>query len=141
MRLLKVVLAVSLLCAVPLARALGQEEAVKSVQDGVFTTAQAERGEKVFGNICAECHQIEEFATSGYMDSWTGARVSEFFDLIQATMPEDNPGSLRAREYADVLAFFFTMNGLPPGEDEMESEFTALQQILIEGPYPKGSND
>ena len=49
-------------------------------------------------------------------------------------MPEDSPGRLRLSEYADVLVFIFSINGLPMGETEMSSDAELLQQILIEGP-------
>ena len=49
-------------------------------------------------------------------------------------MPEDNPGGLIPGEYADVLAFIFSISGLPTGETEMNSDAELLQQILIEGP-------
>ena len=133
---LKVMSAVTLILACAALRVAGQE--TWTVQDGVYSTAQAERGDKLFGSICAECHQPDEFSTNGYMESWSGASVSELFDLIQATMPEDNPGSLRDQEYAAVIAYLFSLNGLPTGEEDMKGEFASLGQIRIEGPFTEG---
>ena len=54
------------------------------------------------------------------------------------TMPEDNPGSLRSAEYAAIIAYFFELNGIPAGDTEMDSDISALENIVIEGPYVEG---
>ena len=54
------------------------------------------------------------------------------------TMPEDNPGSLRSAEYAAIIAYFFELNGIPMGDTEMDSDISALENVVIEGPYVEG---
>lgn len=107
---------------------------MRSVQEGVYSEVQAQRGAKVFESVCSECHDLEEF-TTGFMDSWDGATVYPFLDSLRLSMPEDNPSSLKNREYVDVIAYLFSSNGLPAGDAEMESDEAALQEILIEGPF------
>jgi quinoprotein glucose dehydrogenase len=109
-----------------------QEEAT-SVQSGVYSKEQAERGEQLFGEACLVCHQPEEFAIGGYMDGWSGMSADDFVEFVRSTMPEDNPGRLKRQEYIDIIAFFFQQNGLPAGESEMER--AALKNIQIEGPF------
>ena len=92
------------------------------------------RGAKVFESACSECHDLGEF-TTGFMDSWDGATVYPLFESLRLSMPEDNPSSLKNREYVDVIAYLFSSNGLPAGDAEMESDDAALQEILIEGPF------
>jgi hypothetical protein len=48
-------------------------------------------------------------------------------------MPQDNPGSLKRKEYMDVVAYLFRMNGLPAGDSEMD--VSSVKRIRIEGPY------
>ena len=69
------------------------------------------------------------------MGSWTNVPISELFDLITVTMPEDNPGSLLDEEYAAVIAYVLSLNELPAGEEELPAVYEALQQIVIQGPY------
>ncbi len=105
-----------------------------SLRDGVYSARQVRQGAGIFEDACSQCHEREQFADSGLIDAWTGASVAELFNYVRSSMPEDSPGRLRPSEYADVLAFIFSINGLPMGETEMSSDAELLQQILIEGP-------
>ena len=105
---------------------------LRSVRDGVFTIAQAERGAQVFEQVCMRCHQPEQFTGPGFIDAWSGQTVDVLFEVISTTMPEDNPSSLKKREYAAVLAFLFSINGIPAGETDLPSLTRKLKQIRIE---------
>ncbi len=108
-----------------------QNGAKKSTLDGVYTEEQARRGAQIYENICAECHDQDEFLEP-LMQSWMGAPVSMLFFEITDLMPEDAPGSLEPAEYADVLAYIFELNGLPPGQAELEPSDEVLKKIIIE---------
>jgi mono/diheme cytochrome c family protein len=110
------------------------DSATISVRDGVYSAAQANRGRRVFGKACADCHQENQFAIPGYLRGWTGQTVDALFEFIQATMPEYHPGGLEREEYVDVLAYIFSLNGLPAGEMEMKSDAASLSRIRIESP-------
>ena len=103
----------------------------KSTLDGVYTEEQAQRGAQVYENICAKCHDQNEFMEP-LMQSWTGAPISMLLFEITDLMPEDSPGSLEPGEYADVLAYILELNGLPPGQAELEPSDEVLKQIIIE---------
>ena len=103
-----------------------------SVRDGIFTTTQAERGATVFGEVCMRCHQPEQFTGPGFIGAWSGQTVDALFELIRTTMPEDNPSSLKKRDYAAVLAYLFRLNGIPAGETDLPSTTRKLKQIRIE---------
>ena len=124
---------VALSAALAVAWSLAAQDGPTSVQAGVYSVEQAERGEQLFGEACLVCHQPEEFAAGGYMEGWDGMNVNDFVEFIRSTMPEDNPGRLKRQEYSDIVAFLFQENGLPAGETEMVRK--ALKQIQIEGPY------
>ncbi len=113
--------------------AAAQEEEIRSVQSGVYTDEQAERGLKVFEGTCIACHQPEEFSDGGYIDSWSGQTAHDMIEHIRGTMPQDNPGSLKRMEYVDVSAYLFRLNGLPAGDDG--DGFRVREKIRIEGPY------
>ena len=108
-------------------------DAPESVRDGIFTTAQAERGAAVYEQSCGGCHQPEQFTGPGFIDAWSGQTADAPFDVIRTTMPEDNPSSLKRRDYAAVLAYLFSLNGLPAGETDLPSLTRKLKLIRIEG--------
>ncbi len=110
------------------AQAEAESASVRSIWDGVYTHEQARRGEEVSLDVCYECHTDEDF-TDTLMESWAGGRLSDLFDQIVNTMPEESPGALRLQEYADVLAFILELNGAPPGEQELGTQMTDLAKI------------
>jgi mono/diheme cytochrome c family protein len=111
-----------------------EEESMRSVQSGVYTQEQAERGGKVFSEVCISCHELAEFEGGAYLESWSGQTAHDLIEHIRETMPQDNPGSLPRKDYVDVTAYFFQLNGLPAGETEMETG--TVKTIRIEGPFP-----
>ena len=131
-------------CTLALVLALGWSmplaaaEASRSVQDGVYSKAQASRGRKQFQELCQTCHERDEFK-SGYMEAWTGRTVFELFDLLRSTMPEEAPGVEGPEVYTDIVAYMFRLSELPTGEAELNFDEESLKLILIEGPY--GTSD
>ena len=72
-----------------------------SVKDGVYTAAQAERGEKVFKQTCAGCHALEpkgkvtsdspgpDLAGDDFLTHESGKPVWALAKVIKDTMPND----------------------------------------------------
>ena len=104
----------------------------KSVKDGVYTAAQADRGETLFGGSCASCHNPKDFTGKEFLDKWQGKQLFELFDTIKATMPMDSPGSLKPEQYADTVAYLLEMNAFPTGSDELKAEDEVLKAITID---------
>lgn len=105
-----------------------------SVQQGVYSTTQAARGEVVWNNHCAECHYPEEYS-NGYLSAWSGENVFDLYAYLRGTMPYLTPGTLENEQYVDVTAYFLRQNLLPAGDIELEADQPVLQGILIEGPF------
>jgi mono/diheme cytochrome c family protein len=108
--------------------------AQKSVKAGVYTAAQADRGIGVFRSKCASCHAPNRFTDDLFYTSFAGKPLWEMFDVISDSMPEDNPGSLKKEEYADVIAYLLKLNNFPAGESDLPSDKDALSAILMEKP-------
>jgi quinoprotein glucose dehydrogenase len=126
--------------ALALALTLVAQTSPRSVRDGVFSAVQAERGARVFESVCANCHEMAEFTGAGaYLDEVEGQPLWETFDYISTEMPEDDPASLRPEEYAAVLAYVFSVYGLPSGEAELAMEQESLETITIVRPALPGS--
>jgi hypothetical protein len=57
--------------------------------------------------------------------------MGDLLDFLQEKMPKNDPGSLSAKEYAQVMAFLLKLNGMPPGRADLPSDAGALNKITI----------
>lgn len=103
-----------------------------TVSKGVYSAAQAERGEKVFQRVCVECHELGEFMERLFDKEWLGKTVFDFFDLVKTTMPDDKPGTLKSEDVLDVLGYIFKLNAYPAGTADLPSEPEKMKQIQID---------
>ena len=102
----------------------------------IYTDDQAERGALVYEKSCGICHQPEQFKGAVFMDAWGGQPVDALYTLIRTTMPYDNPSRLSRRQYAEILAYIFKLNGMPAGITKLPSNIRKLKKITIE-PLPE----
>ena len=116
--------------ALAVAPALAQEEAPRTTRDGVYTSEQAERGKESYKEACAACHALDWYR-GGTMKAWDGAPLFNLYDVVATTMPQNNPGSLKRREYLDLLAYILSLNDMPAGGEELPAAPEALQKIVI----------
>jgi mono/diheme cytochrome c family protein len=102
----------------------------KSTLDGVFTPEQAERGRQTYARTCVQCHVLAWY-TGEVVRAWEGRSLFDLFSVISTTMPENNPGSLRRRDYVDVIAYILSLNGMPAGDQDISTGSSRLRQILF----------
>jgi mono/diheme cytochrome c family protein len=121
-----------LLWAVAMASTAPFAQAPKSVNDGVYTAAQADRGAAVFKTTCTACHDTAKFTGNDFLSGWVGKPIHELYDTVHTTMPEDNPGSLKPQQYVDVIAYFLKLNGYPVGTTELPVTEDALKAIKFD---------
>lgn len=132
------VAAVTAVCVLGALVASAQAEP-RTVRDGVFSAAQVQRGQRIFKTICVNCHEIEEFTGPGaYLEEHDGKPLWDTFDFIWSNMPDDDPSSLQPGEYAAVLAYLFSVYGLPTGDADLPIDRKALELITITRPKPAG---
>lgn len=121
------------------------QEPKRTVWDGVYTEAQAERGRGAYVQACASCH-AEDLRGKGTAPSlveesftflWTEMSIGDLFERTRLLMPSDRPGSLPAATYADIMAFIVSKNGFPPGGSELGADVAVLKQILITEKPPR----
>jgi cytochrome c len=117
----------------------GQASA-RTVWDGVYTAAQAERGGKAYSEQCAMCHGAEMKAGAGapslagpdFLFSWDKKTAAALADYVRANMPPTAPDSLSDRQVSDVVAAIFKVNGFPAGTNaELPSKKDELEAITI----------
>lgn len=110
-------------------------EMTRLTLSGVFTAAQAKSGEDVYGSTClGGCHSLSSHKGIAFRHRWEGHPVSELYQLINDTMPNDDPGSLSSEQSLQLVAYLLKLNGMPAGSDALPSDATALKKIKIEMP-------
>lgn len=113
----------------------------KTVLDGVYTDAQAARGQATYTTACESCHRADLSGGMAYdadapalkRDNFGVSRknLGNLYTYMAMDMPKDAPGSLSDRAYADVLAFLLQQNGYPAGAKELPGDADALKTIAI----------
>jgi mono/diheme cytochrome c family protein len=114
--------------------------AARSVWDGVFTDAQAERGLAAYKEACVECHGGDltgdgfapALAGPEFTGNWNDLSVGDLFERIRISMPPSGPASMTPAQKADIVAYLLKYNKFPVGQTELEPKADALKQIKIE---------
>jgi S-disulfanyl-L-cysteine oxidoreductase SoxD len=115
---------------------------IKTAADGIYTAAQASRGEALYQNNCASCHggslqgEEENPPLSGkhFSSRWGGLPVGALYGFINTQMPLGQPGSLGVQGNADILAYILSVNKFPAGQAELPADSNALRAITINKP-------
>ena len=120
------------------------QAASKSVWDGVFSAAQAERGRGFYLANCSECHGAtleggEKQALKGdrFYADWQETTVDYMLGRISKNMPFSEDGSLAGTlgtpTYVDIVAHILNSNGFPAGPTEMTAASSVGVQIVKKG--------
>jgi len=122
--------------------ATAQDASGPSIGSGVFTAAQAKRGDDAYQASCSGCHGSNLRATDpeavdltgpAFRAKWNGKTLGERFETIRDTMPLGNGNSLGDKTYMDILAFILQFNDFPPGNQELVPE-TAKAIVFAQKP-------
>ena len=128
-----------LVCLLPTAYCLLVSAAQpRTVWDGVYTDAQAERGRASYQQACIACHREDlrgdntapSLVGESFLFLWGDMEIGELSARIQKVMPPERPGSLPAQTYIDIIAFILQNNAFPSGTTELGPDPQALH-ILI----------
>jgi len=116
------------------------QNGTRSVWDGIYTEAQAKRGQDTYTRHCEFCHQPDlrgldcnpSLVGEAFAQEWNGRSVGDIFQRVQTTMPEGAAASLSAQEYADVISYVLNANKFPVGQIELPPDSTKLTPIVVE---------
>lgn len=99
--------------------------------DGIYTAAQAERGQELYREICSECHDTEDWTETGFRNRWEDESVFQLWYYINDRMPYDDPWSLSRQQVTDALTYILQLNGLPAGESELATDDDTIDDYWI----------
>jgi cytochrome c5 len=103
----------------------------KTVWDGIYTTAQAGRGQAQYEMTCRSCHREGPRRGEAFMRDWQGTGLDGLFSQIKGSMPPTAPGSLNDAAYLDIVAYMLQTNTFPAGASELTAG--AIKSIRVEG--------
>lgn len=102
-------------------------QAEKTAGSGVFTAEQATRGKEKATAECGACHGATlagdlapALVGADFLKNWNGQKLSDLVTKVKTTMPAQAPDSLKAEEYADVIAYLLQANGFPAGSEALK---------------------
>jgi hypothetical protein len=107
-------------------------DSMRSTQLGVFTDAQAKRGQQVYAGTCQSCHTPSSHQGAMFTQNWDRHPLSDLYLYVSQKMPQDNPGSLDPNDAADVVAFLLKIYAMPAGTAEITPDTIAMKKILID---------
>lgn len=124
---------------------LRAQDATTSVWDGVYSTAQATRGQGLYNSSCAPCHgdQLEGAETapplsgSEFLSTWNGLTVGQLFERIRASMPPGAPGKVAQDSKVNIVAYILSSNKFPASDKELPRQAEVMKTIRIDAEKPK----
>lgn len=150
---MKIIVAVLLVVLATPANADNTPTPGATTLDGVFTTAQVQRGKSAYTRNCSGCHSgnlqgegIEPPLIGDlFLDAWREDKLFSLYDFMQTRMPKEgrntSPGSLAKPQYLDILTYLLDRNGFPAGPQELTQEqLTTTQFVGLNGPAPLPSS-
>ena len=106
----------------------------------VYSVAQAQTGANLYREHCADCHGAALEGLTGpalkgpvfdqmvAAQRWTAKTLN---DVTALTMPQSNPGSLTAGQYAALTAYLLQQNGYPAGATALSANDERLSRIEL----------
>jgi mono/diheme cytochrome c family protein len=106
---------------------------------GVYTSAQADAGGKIYVAQCSMCHGAKleggagpQLAGNDFMTKWSGQTAADIHDIVSTQMPLTSPGSLKPDEDLAVVAYILQQNKYPAGDTALTA--ATLKSVKIAKP-------
>jgi mono/diheme cytochrome c family protein len=115
------------------------QESRRTIWDGVYSAAQAARGEKGYVQACGKCHADDLLGTSNapplvgepFLGRFNSQTADDLLLTVRQTMPQEAPNSLGTDAYVDIVAYLFKANGSPAGTADLPADRALLKQVLV----------
>src|SRR5262249_16954512 len=134
--------------------AAGQSQgSEKTVLDGVYSNAQAERGHGFYTTYCSACHgnslegvSAPPLTGTRFLERWREGALDPLYEFIRQRMPFGRPANAKPipdGEYLDILTYILKVNGYRAGESELARNL--LANVVLVGmngrqPVPDGAH-
>ena len=127
------------------------QQSVTRIWDGVFTQAQATRGNTAFHTHCASCHGDDLTGGDGpaliggnFRQNWGSRYLDRLYKKMREKMPPGEENLVSDADKLDILAFLLQSNRFPAGAEALKPEPEYLAGIQIVGkngpePAPTGA--
>jgi mono/diheme cytochrome c family protein len=131
--------------------ALTHAQGARTVRDGVFTDAQAARGQATYQKQCASCHgdtlhgsQGPPLVADAFLSHWHTQPLADLASKIRNTMPAGAAGTLTPQQSVDLVAFILKSGGFPAGRTDLAADDATLGKItwpagLVAAAAPSGA--
>ena len=114
----------------------------RTIWAGVYTDAQATRGQQSYKDHCGYCHRdnltgggseagAPALAGPIFVHRWRDQPVSDLFVTIGTTMPQNKPDTLDPQTVIDIVSFLFKANEVPAGPVELPPDVQTLKTIAM----------
>jgi alcohol dehydrogenase (cytochrome c) len=122
---------------------------VTGQQGGIFTNAQAQRGQNLYEKRCASCHGLQLTGGSAaplsgnqFMAKWGQGKhsVDELYYITRTQMPYGAAATMTNQQYIDIVAYMLKANGYQAGERQLPTDSATLQKILIQSQIASKGN-
>jgi hypothetical protein len=125
----------------------------KTVLDGIYADAQAERGHASYTTHCGACHGSSLEGVSAppltgnrFIERWREGMLDPLYEFIRQRMPFGRSASAKSipdNEYLDILTYILKVNGYRAGDSELTRDL--LGNVMVVGmngpqPVPDGSH-
>ena len=110
-----------------------------TVWDGIFTEAQATRGEAAYRRSCAACHKEDllgggtapALAGDAFFRRWNESTLDDVVQTMRSSMPQEAPNSLDAQVYVDIITYLLKASGSPSGSGELTADRDRLKLVRV----------
>jgi len=104
----------------------GDARQARQVTAGVYSSAQATRGQALYKEQCAACHGEAMEGTIGpamagaaFLETWSARSLAELVDKIHKTMPFNLPGSLTRPQSIELATYILQVGKFPAGNADL----------------------
>jgi cytochrome c5 len=110
-------------------------------EEGVYSLAQAARGDETYQQFCSACHGARlqgspaaPLTGDSFRARWEDGKhtLDDLYYIVRSLMPNNAPGSLSKAQYADVVAFILKVNNYPAGEQELVPKASVMKAVTLQ---------
>ena len=124
----------------------------KTVLDGVYSDAQATRGQAFYTAVCSVCHgdalegvSAPQLTGNRFIERWREGTLDGIYSFIRERMPlgrGPNAKPIPDADYLDILTYILNVNGYRTGPSELTPDL--LGSVMLVGkngpqPVPDGA--